>query len=99
MIIRRTHENILATISECLIAIMLITIIGVSIVRSSKTPNVYNFVELQAQFKHYMLLNKYMESKDDYIFILKNPYTNAQQKIHVAEYLYYHVYFVGDTIK
>lgn len=99
MIIKHTHNDILTTISEWLIVIMLIIVIGVSIVRSSETSNVYNFVELQAQFKHYVLLNKYMESKDDYIFILKNPYTNTQQKIHVAEYLYYNVYFVGNTIK
>ena len=99
MIIKHTHKSILTTISEWLVIIALIAIIGVSIVRSSETSNVYNFVELQAQFKHYVLLNKYMESKDDYIFVLKNPYTDTQQKIHVAEYLYYHVYFVGDTIK
>ncbi len=99
MIIKHTYENILATVSEWLIIITLIVIVAVSVVKSSKTPNVYNFVELQAQFKHYVLINKYTESEDDYVFVLKNPYTNAHQKIHVAEYLYYNVYFVGDTIK
>lgn len=99
MIIRRnTSENILATISESLIIIVII-IVAVSLVRYSNNRDYYNYVELKAQYKNYIVTNKYIRNSDTYVLELMNPLSKKTKKVYVKDYLYYNTYFVGDTIK
>lgn len=100
MIIRRnTSENILATISESLIIIIVIIIVAVSLVRYSNNRDYYNYVELKAQYKNYIVTNKYIRNSDTYVLELMNPFSKKTEEVYVKGYLYYNTYFVGDTIK
>lgn len=99
MIIRRnTSENILATISESLIIIVII-IVAVSLVRYSNNRDYYNYIELKAQYKNYIVTNKYIRNSDTYVLELMNPFSKKTKEVYVRDYLYYNTYFVGDTIK
>jgi len=53
------------------------------------------------KYKNYILVNKErsITNDEEYKFTLRNPITNQSSTIYVKEYLYHHVYFVGDTIK
>lgn len=100
MIIRRnTSENILAIISESLIIIIVIIIVAVSLVRYSNNRDYYNYVELKAQYKNYIVTNKYIRNSDTYMLELMNPLSKKTKKVYVKDYLYYNIYFVGDTIR
>lgn len=57
-----------------------------------------NYVELQAKYKNYLVINKSFIT-DKYFVTLKNPVTNKIEKVQVSDYVYYHVLFVSDTIK
>lgn len=99
MIIRRnTSENILATISESLIIIVII-IVAVSLVKHSNNKDYYNYVELKAQYKNYIVTNKYIRNSDTYVLELMNPFSKKTEEVYIKDYLYYNTYFVGDTIK
>lgn len=97
--------NILNKISSILVVLIAIVIVTYSIIDYCtlnyewRTSTPRNFVELRARFKHYILIDKYKESKSKYVFRLVNPVTDEEYKTHVTENLYYNVYFVGDTIK
>lgn len=99
MIIRRnTSENILATISESLVIIVVIIIVAVSLVKYSNK-DYYNYIELKAQYKNYIVTNKYIRNSDTYVLELMNPFSKKTKEVYVRDYLYYNTYFVGDTIK
>ena len=90
MIIRRnTSENILATISESLVIIVVIIIVAVSLVKYSNNK----------EYKNYIVTNKYIRNSDIYVLELMNPFSKKTKEVYVRDYLYYNTYFVGDTIK
>lgn len=95
------HRSVLNTISNFLCVLILCAVIVAAIVgpfiKEDKV-KIYNFVELQMRFKHYMLIDKFQED-DQYIFYLVNPVTKQEYKVNVTEALYCNIYFVGDTIK
>lgn len=100
MIIRRnTSENILATISESLVIIIVIIIVAVSLVKYSNAKEYYNYVELKARYKNYIVTNKYIRNSDTYVLELMNPLSKKTKEVYVKDYLYYNIYFVRDTIK
>lgn len=100
MIIRRnTSENILATISESLVIIVVIIIVAVSLVKYSNNKDYYNYIELKAQYKNYIVTNKYIRNSDTYVLELMNPFSKKTIEVYVRDYLYYNTYFVGDTIR
>ena len=79
---------------------ILIIIIAYAIIICIPEHPIYNFVDLQMKYKRYLLVDKYVENfSDSYVFILKNPVTNQNNRVYVKDYLYTNVYFVGDTIK
>lgn len=57
-----------------------------------------NYVELQAKYKNYLVINKSFIT-DKYFVTLKNPVTGKIEKVQVSDYVYYQVLFVSDTIK
>lgn len=59
----------------------------------------YNYVELKAQYKNYIVTNKYVRNSDTYVLELMNPFSKKTKEVYVRDYLYYNTYFVGDTIK
>lgn len=80
---------------------MLIAIIIVAVLISKHYGdcNYYNYVELKAQYKNYIVTNKYIRNSDTYVLELMNPLSKKTKKVYVEDYLYYNIYFVGDTIK
>lgn len=95
------HKSVLSTISNFLCVFILCAVIIAAIIgpfRKEDKVKIYNFVELQMRFKHYMLIDKLQED-DQYIFYLVNPVTKQEYKVSVTEALYCNIYFVGDTIK
>ena len=64
----------------------------------SKTKEKYNFLDLQMQYKNYILVEK-VRNGEEYKFTLRNPITEKDNTVYVEYYLYHHVYFVGDNIK
>lgn len=95
------HRSILNTISNFLCVIILCAVVIAAIIGPFKKKDkveIYNYVELQMRFKHYMLIDKFQEN-NQYIFYLVNPVTNKEYKVNVTEALYCNIYFVGDTIK
>ena len=100
MTIRRSYSNsILTSISEFLIAIVVIIIVAVSLVKYSNNKDYYNYIELKAQYKNYIVTNKYIRNSDTYVLELMNPFSKKTKEVYVRDYLYYNTYFVGDTIK
>lgn len=95
----RKHFCVLNEISKYIIVFVSLIVIGIYIRKNLKEQNVNtNSVELHTQYKRYIVLNKY--SKDSlYIFELKNPITNDVSSVMISEWIYYNLYFVGDTIK
>lgn len=97
MTIRRSYSNsILTSISEFLIIIL---IAAVSISKYCTDYDYYNYVELKAQYKNYIVTNKYIRNSDTYVLELMNPFSKKTKEVYVRDYLYYNTYFVGDTIK
>lgn len=100
MTIRRSYSNsILTNISEFLIALIIILIATVSISKYCADYDYYNYVELKAQYKNYIVTNKYVRNSDTYVLELMNPFSKKTKEVYVRDYLYYNTYFVGDTIK
>lgn len=100
MTIRRSYSNsILTSISEFLIALIIILIATVSISKYCTDYDYYNYVELKAQYKNYIVTNKYVRNSDTYVLELMNPFSKKTKEVYVRDYLYYNTYFVGDTIK
>ena len=100
MTIRRSYSNsILTSISEFLIALIIILIATVSISKYCADYDYYNYVELKAQYKNYIVTNKYVRNSDTYVLELMNPFSKKTKEVYVRDYLYYNTYFVGDTIK
>lgn len=100
MTIRRSYSNsILTSISEFLIMLIIILIAAVSISKYYTDYNYYNYVELKAQYKNYIVTNKYVRNSDTYVLELMNPFSKKTKEVYVKDYLYYNTYFVGDTIK
>lgn len=100
---RDKHYNIVNNISEIALSIILILItstlvyvFGSSIEINTNEP--INIVELKAKYKNYIIVNKYQE-KDICILDIKNPINNKVNKQQVKDYIYYNIYYVGDTIK
>lgn len=95
------HKSVLNTVSNFLCVFILCAVIIAAIIspfRKEDKVKIYNFVELQMRFKHYMLIDKLQED-NQYIFYLVNPVTKQEYKVSVTEALYCNIYFVGDTIK
>lgn len=100
MTIRRSYLNsILTSISEFLIMLIIILIAAVSISKYYTDYNYYNYVELKAQYKNYIVTNKYIRNSDTYVLELMNPFSKKTEEVYIKDYLYYNTYFVGDTIK
>lgn len=100
MTIRRSYSNsILTSISEFLIILIIILIVAVSISKYCADYDYYNYVELKAQYKNYIVTNKYIRNSDTYVLELMNPFSKKTKEVYVRDYLYYNTYFVGDTIK
>lgn len=57
-----------------------------------------NSVELHTIYKNYIVLEKYSEGKT-YVLKLQNPITTDVFSVGIPEWVYYNLYFVGDTIK
>jgi hypothetical protein len=97
---RRSYSNsILTSISEFLIILIIILIAAVSISKYCTDYDYYNYVELKAQYKNYIVTNKYIRNSDTYVLELMNPFSKKTKEVYVRDYLYYNTYFVGDTIK
>lgn len=96
-IIMRAKKSIRA--SEFLIALIIILIATVSISKYCADYDYYNYVELKAQYKNYIVTNKYVRNSDTYVLELMNPFSKKTKEVYVRDYLYYNTYFVGDTIK
>lgn len=100
MIVKRSTSNsILTSISEFLLMLIAIIIVAVLISKHYGDCNYYNYVELKAQYKNYIVTNKYIRNSDTYVLELMNPLSKKTKKVYVKDYLYYNIYFVGDTIK
>lgn len=100
MTIRRSYSNsILTSIGEFLIILIIILIVAISISKYYTDYNYYNYVELKAQYKNYIVTNKYIRNSDTYVLELMNPFSKKTEEVYVKDYLYYNTYFVGDTIK
>lgn len=100
---RDKHYNIVNNISEVALSIIIILITStlICIVGSSieiNTDEPINIIELKAKYKNYIIVNKYQE-KDICILDIKNPISNKVNKQQVKDYIYYNIYYVGDTIK
>lgn len=97
---RDKHYNIVNNIGEVVLSILiiftLVYIIGSSIEINTNEP--INIVELKAKYKNYIIVDKYQE-KDICILDIKNPINNKVNKQQVKDYIYYNIYYVGDTIK
>lgn len=91
--------NLNTFISEFLIALIIILIATVSISKYCADYDYYNYVELKAQYKNYIVTNKYVRNSDTYVLELMNPFSKKTKEVYVRDYLYYNTYFVGDTIK
>lgn len=61
-----------------------------------KDNNIYNYIELKATYKNYIIVDK---NNKDYSITLLNPLTEKEKTIKINEALYYNKYFVTDTIK
>lgn len=89
--------NVLNVISKYILLLLVIVYVTFFATKQVKKES-NGFVELQMRYKHYIVSNKY-EENENYILCLVNPITKDEYKVHVADYLYMSVYFVGDTIK
>lgn len=58
-----------------------------------------NYVELKATYTNCVLINKEIVEDSMYIFRVENPQTKDKKFIKVNDYIYYNLYFIGDTIK
>lgn len=100
MTVKRSYSNsILTSISEFLIILIIILIVAVSISKYCTDYDYYNYVELKAQYKNYIVTNKYIRNSDTYVLELMNPFSKKTEEVCIKDYLYYNTYFVGDTIK
>lgn len=88
-------NRISTAIAGCIIVLFLLT----TVLKYSREPITYNFVELQMKYKHYVVIDKEEKDEDTFILILKNPETSRVHKVKVHSYLYQNVYYVGDKIR
>lgn len=86
-------------ISTYTISILMIILLICSIIKMSEQTIPYNFEDLKMQYKNYTVIDKYVEEPNTYVFKLRNPCNSNIKKVYVKQYLYNHVYYVGDTIK
>ena len=101
---RDKHYNIVNNISKIALSIVLILIISTFIcifcnsikINTDKTP--INIVELKAQYKNCIVVDKH-QTDNTYTLDIRNPITNKIEKQYVKDYIYYNIYFIGDTIK
>lgn len=98
------HVNILNIISRYLFLIFISIGAMILILSDPLTKNIMNndycldYVELQSTYKNCIIIDK--KIKNDKFFInIRNPVTNKEEIVSVKDYVYYKVYFVGDTIK
>lgn len=87
----KVSKIILWTIIFVVVAALLFT-------KVNKTREKYNFLDLQMQYKNYILVEK-VRNGEEYRFTLRNPITEKETTIYVEYYLYHNVYYVGDKIK
>lgn len=87
----KVSKRILWTIIFIVITVLLFT-------KVNKTREKYNFLDLQMQYKNYILVEK-VRNGEEYRFTLRNPITEKENTIYVEYYLYHNVYYVGDKIK
>ena len=100
MIVKRSYSNsILTNISEFLIALIIILIAAILISKYCVDYDYYNYVELKAQYKNYIVTNKYVRNSNTYVLELMNPFSKKTKEVYVRDYIYYNTYFVGDIIK
>lgn len=93
-------NNILNKISKYILILILMAAGAYIAIQCVLDHPIYNFVDMQMKYKRYLVVDKYVEHfSDSYVFILKNPVTNQNNRVYVKDYLYTNVYFVGDTIK
>lgn len=78
--------------------IIFIVIAALLFAKVNKTREKYNFLDLQMQYKNYILVEK-VRNGEEYRFTLRNPITEKENTIYVEYYLYHNVYYVGDKIK
>lgn len=96
------HHDILNVTGKFIIFIILFIVACFSISKTeSESKTTYNFIDLQMKYKNYIVVNKKRSILDDetYLFEVENPITHQRNTVYVEYYLYYNVYFVGDTIK
>lgn len=101
---RDKHYNIVNNISKTVLSIILILLASTFFymlydsieVNTDKTP--YNIVELKAQYKNCIVVDKH-QTNNTYTLDIRNPITNKIEKQYVKDYIYYNIYFIGDTIK
>lgn len=98
------HVNILNIISGYLFVIFISIGAVILILSDPMTKKILSndpcldFVELQSTYKNYTIVNKKIKN-DKFLFTIRNPVTNKKEMISVKDYVYYKVYFVGDTIR
>lgn len=94
-------KNVLNEITRWLITSIIAVITLVICAKQFYEDNnvkVIDSVQLHTQYKKYIVLDKYSK-KDLYILKLKNPMTKNASSVAISEWIYYNLYFVGDTIK
>lgn len=65
----------------------------------STSQGFYNAVELSAKYKGCVITYKDTRDNKYFLYIKNNNIPYLNDKIEVNDYIYYHVYFVNDTIK
>lgn len=98
------HVNILNIISRYLFVIFISIGAVILILSGPMTKKILSddsnldFVELQSTYKNYTIINKKIKD-DKFLITIRNPVTNKEEIVSIKDYVYYKVYFVGDTIK
>lgn len=93
-----TMDNFNKVSKRILWTIIFIVIAAFLFTKVNKTREKYNFLDLQMQYKNYILVEK-VRNGEEYRFTLRNPITEKENTIYVEYYLYHNVYYVGDKIK
>lgn len=63
-----------------------------------KNKPIVNYVELKATYRNYIVEEKRNEDSI-HLLLLRNPITKETSLVRVNDYIYYNLYFIGDTIK
>lgn len=84
MIVKRSTSNsILTSISEFLLALIIIIVVAVLISKHYRDYSYYNYVELKAQYKNYIVTNKYIRNSDTYVLELMNSFSKKTEEVYV----------------